>query len=750
MADLDHDLYWELKSRYPEVPDSVVKKYILQYNNNRERCIEMLANESPKYLFETCDQLSDLHFGGARPRSNSSGNTMINTNSVPAPLPYSRNVPGFRGPITALEHPCTAPVMSNDINQFMTTVRRREQGSCNDIPNINCNNAHGSSNNLQHVGYGPRTNYGQSNSGNSSASASPVMVPIDVQHMQTNDSQQNFLCRIQLNPSSNSQSGTPSRGWIFQPATNQNIAYQNVFPGEHNVLQPDTRTLPISQTYTPGNHSCSLTNSPYSSPGEELPAFSGYAGQNKGQHSTQKTIYLTNPTASPNPNQLSTMPRTPVPGHYNPGSVNDVRLSPGNLSRSNSANSQPSPQGYPGSVIVEIKTPVGAGVQSQIKYFETIGSSNTGPHSTTASGAYLSHISPNEPQVPSDTNIKQPYVTRRPNVINFPGGASREERFLKFPPMPNECRVPGHVHGQLQKTPSSDAESVFVSEMEYNRSFVSPASSPNSVSSDSQTALSERERALYYSGSYEEPAYLRALLSHQTSRVEKLMFDLQHAEERLGHLKGDVTNLERLSIERKRQKSNVFPSSVDLARLRSDNLQLQTDIQVMTREIDLFNNGQTPLGVLDPLEQQNFYKNMNTGQRGSIYASTSPVSVPSMQVSRVTTSVNSVVTPSRLPPEIPPQLPPRDPPRTHELPPPLPPRLSVVPPSPQAQAPVTSGDLDADGEQWSCSACTFLNYPALNKCEVCEMPRMSPLMSPRGGEDVPDSYSAPATSPSAT
>ena len=33
--------------------------------------------------------------------------------------------------------------------------------------------------------------------------------------------------------------------------------------------------------------------------------------------------------------------------------------------------------------------------------------------------------------------------------------------------------------------------------------------------------------------------------------------------------------------------------SVDLARLRGDNLQLQADIQLLTREIDLYNNGQS-------------------------------------------------------------------------------------------------------------------------------------------------------------
>ncbi|MEE6515696.1 hypothetical protein FKM82_024665 [Ascaphus truei] len=28
-----------------------------------------------------------------------------------------------------------------------------------------------------------------------------------------------------------------------------------------------------------------------------------------------------------------------------------------------------------------------------------------------------------------------------------------------------------------------------------------------------------------------------------------------------------------------------------------------------------------------------------------------------------------------------------------------------------------------EGAQWNCTACTFLNHPALNRCEQCEMPR---------------------------
>lgn len=32
-------------------------------------------------------------------------------------------------------------------------------------------------------------------------------------------------------------------------------------------------------------------------------------------------------------------------------------------------------------------------------------------------------------------------------------------------------------------------------------------------------------------------------------------------------------------------------------------------------------------------------------------------------------------------------------------------------------------DEDFEGAQWDCESCTFLNHPALNRCEQCEMPR---------------------------
>lgn len=40
-------------------------------------------------------------------------------------------------------------------------------------------------------------------------------------------------------------------------------------------------------------------------------------------------------------------------------------------------------------------------------------------------------------------------------------------------------------------------------------------------------------------------------------------------------------------------------------------------------------------------------------------------------------------------------------------------------------APGPQTDEDFEGAQWNCEICTFLNHPALNRCEQCEMPRYS-------------------------
>ena len=45
-------------------------------------------------------------------------------------------------------------------------------------------------------------------------------------------------------------------------------------------------------------------------------------------------------------------------------------------------------------------------------------------------------------------------------------------------------------------------------------------------------------------------------------------------------------------------------------------------------------------------------------------------------------------------------------------------------PGPLASASDTSSSSLVEEQQWPCSACTFLNHPALKNCEECDMPRI--------------------------
>lgn len=336
------------------------------------------------------------------------------------------------------------------------------------------------------------------------------------------------------------------------------------------------------------------------------------------------------------------------------------------------------------------------------------------------SGDIPSRVGPPTGAVHPGSYVGQLYLNE---VVGTTGNGSSSQGvdtgplFINYPHVPTTCRVPGHPPSSGSTSPPvlpartniphspHVGNSCSMSENVINRKLfesgeaqhislatfqplVSPASSQSSLSSESS---SQREIQRQRSGSVQEEAdYISALLLFQKERMSKLKVDLESELRKLAKVRQEVTQMERNMLDRTRTRNlNFSPHLEDVAKLRGHNMKLQAEIQVMTREVDMYNNGQTPLGVLDPLEQQNFFQNMNPGQRGSIY-SRPPAPTPSS-----------------------------------ETPPPIPPRIHHVPPPPPPQPLTGSGDLDGDGEQWNCSACTFLNHPALNKCECCEMPRMN-------------------------
>uniref|UniRef100_G3P6X9 TGF-beta activated kinase 1 (MAP3K7) binding protein 3 n=2 Tax=Gasterosteus aculeatus TaxID=69293 RepID=G3P6X9_GASAC len=162
-------------------------------------------------------------------------------------------------------------------------------------------------------------------------------------------------------------------------------------------------------------------------------------------------------------------------------------------------------------------------------------------------------------------------------------------------------------------------------------------------------------------------AYTQALLLHQRARMERLKKELLLEKQKLDHLKSNVNSMEYDALQRRFRRVNstsLIPRPEEMTRLRSLNRQLQIDIDCTLKETDLLQSR----GKFDPKAMNNFYDNIQPG----------------------------------------PVVPPKPGKKADQGPKPV--------PEPQR-------DEDFEGAQWNCESCTFLNHPALNRCEQCEMPR---------------------------
>ncbi|XP_016367984.1 TGF-beta-activated kinase 1 and MAP3K7-binding protein 2-like [Sinocyclocheilus rhinocerous] len=168
----------------------------------------------------------------------------------------------------------------------------------------------------------------------------------------------------------------------------------------------------------------------------------------------------------------------------------------------------------------------------------------------------------------------------------------------------------------------------------------------------------------------DDAAYTQALLVHQRARMQRLWHELEQKKRKLEKLKEEVNEMENDLTRRRLQRSNSvcqIPSIEEMQQLRCKNRLLQIDIDCLTKEIDLL---QTRGPDFNPIAIHNFYDNLGF--------------------------------------------------------------LGPVPPKPLKGPAIQEGSRSArlvsepeedDGVQWSCTACTFLNHPALNRCEECEFPR---------------------------
>ncbi|XP_026089708.1 TGF-beta-activated kinase 1 and MAP3K7-binding protein 2-like isoform X1 [Carassius auratus] len=206
----------------------------------------------------------------------------------------------------------------------------------------------------------------------------------------------------------------------------------------------------------------------------------------------------------------------------------------------------------------------------------------------------------------------------------------------------------------------------------------------------------------------DDAAYTQALLVHQRARMERLWHEFEQKKRKLEKLKEEVNEMENDLTRRRMQRSNSvcqIPSIEEMQQLRCKNRLLQIDIDCLTKEIDLL---QTRGPDFNPIAIHNFYDNL--GFLGPVPPK--PLKGPTKPGGDHTGSLDrrgrriNVSSKFKRDPSLPPVPPP-----------------ASAPMDGSRSARVVSEPEEDDGVQWSCTACTFLNHPALIRCEECEFPR---------------------------
>ncbi|KAM6906418.1 TGF-beta-activated kinase 1 and MAP3K7-binding protein 2 isoform 1-T5 [Lycodopsis pacificus] len=195
----------------------------------------------------------------------------------------------------------------------------------------------------------------------------------------------------------------------------------------------------------------------------------------------------------------------------------------------------------------------------------------------------------------------------------------------------------------------------------------------------------------------DDAAYTQALLVHQKARMDRLWHELELKKKKLEKLKEEVNEMENDLTRRRLERSNSasqIPSIEEMKQLRCKNRLLQIDIDCLTKEIDLL---QTRGPHFNLSAIHNFYDNM--GFLGPLPPKPKGTLSIDGRGCRYNVTSELMMEPSSAPS------------------PPLP-----LDPGSKIVKPIADQEED-EGLQWNCTACTFLNHPALNRCEQCDFPR---------------------------
>ncbi|XP_071041707.1 TGF-beta-activated kinase 1 and MAP3K7-binding protein 2 isoform X2 [Parasteatoda tepidariorum] len=167
------------------------------------------------------------------------------------------------------------------------------------------------------------------------------------------------------------------------------------------------------------------------------------------------------------------------------------------------------------------------------------------------------------------------------------------------------------------------------------------------------------------------PDYIQAVKSHQRSQLKIVQEELDKAKSIFSNLKSEVN---RMEFELLKRKENIVSSSYGevIKKLKAENRQLRLECNCLLLEYDMISKGQIPVGETN----EDFYSNIFTGPNDGL-------ALYSHSGQKASKKENPVKSEQIL------------------------------------------YDEDDEKNSWKCKKCTFVNHPALEKCEICEISKNS-------------------------
>ncbi|KAM4713195.1 TGF-beta-activated kinase 1 and MAP3K7-binding protein 2 isoform 2-T2 [Anableps anableps] len=728
---IDIQVLHDLRQKFPEVPEGVVSQCVLECNNNLDACCKYLSQVSPGYLYSDQSNLSfsedpsfarlrkhmtqlnlglqsqnvhvapdqdGLRMNGSRTLAHSMSDGPLQTGqapnsdffqhesqSAPVQVPSTLNVFSVMEPTRKPQPPqnlalytlgpkgpSVGPPQTPRFNPITVTLAPNLQTGRNTPPSL-------------HIHSVPQP-------GLSSPQGNSIFIRPYVSQSSTSRQSQQPGGRAQYSPTSQPQqqiyqishpSPIPSSRPVPQHSSSHTSRTSHVYMPISSPTNPQAPAIPSigSMASSSGVSSCPPSSS-------SLSAVSQYNIQNisTGPRKNQIEIKLESPQRS---NSTTAVLRTSS-GSWSTSSSSACPSSSSSSAGAATVSSTPLSIGGPSSsrnqptVYFSASPPTAATTPSEETMVAPLGSRSQPKFYISASDDSGTR---NPPTVYISAN---PQIQGPSGARNMGGQVSMGPAYIHHHPPKTRPSVGGGGTASSPRVVVTQPNTKYTFKITVSPNkppavspgVVSPTFEPNnllSLPSDhhfvepeplhlSDPLSPHRERPSEprrLSMGSDDAAYTQALLVHQKARMERLWHELEMKKKKLEKLKEEVNEMENDLTRRRLERSNSasqIPSIDEMKNLRCKNRTLQIDIDCLSKEIDLL---QTNGPHLNPSVIHNFYDNI--GFLGPV------------------------------PPK------PKDP------------GSKIVKPTPEQE--------EDEGTHWNCTACTFLNHPALNRCEQCEFPR---------------------------